>query len=49
MMLRWFGFLRLKLVLRGTELGLDAGEIKHSVILSIKKKGKNLGTTKKLF
>lgn len=45
-----WGYERTKLLLRGTELRLYAGEIEHSVILSIKKKGeKNIGTTKNSF
>lgn len=37
-----WGYERTKLLLRGTELRLYAGEIEHSVILSIKKKGKKI-------
>lgn len=37
-----WGYERTKLLLRGTELRLYAGEIEHSVILSIKKKGEKI-------
>lgn len=42
-----WGYERTKLLLRGTELRLYAGEIEHSVILSIKKKGEKYWNDKK--
>lgn len=42
-----WGWRALKLLLRGTELRLYAGEIEHSVILSIKKRGEKYWNDKK--